>query len=88
LSIPTAALILAERGRAERTVELDTLIWRFPPIGRNQCATDVWRPPLDAVAATLSPDVLTAARERGKTLDLIATLISLPDELVASAVRA
>jgi hypothetical protein len=64
------------------------LIWRFPPIGRNQCATDVWRPPLDAVAATLSPDVLTAARERGKTLDLIATLISLPDELIASAVRA
>lgn len=88
MAMPTAALILAGRGQAERAVELDTLIWRYPAIKHNRCAFDTWRVHLDAVAAKLPPEIAAAARERGQMLDLIATLLALPGELTASAIRA
>jgi hypothetical protein len=81
MTMPTAALILAGRGQAERAIELDTLIFRYPAIGKNQLASDVWRHHLNAVAVTLPPAVAAAARERGQALDLIATLLALPGEL-------
>jgi len=88
MTMPTAALILAGRGQAERAIELDMLIFRYPAIGKNQLALDAWRPHLNAVAATLPSAVAAAARERGRALDLIATLLALPGELAGTATPA
>jgi DNA-binding SARP family transcriptional activator/predicted ATPase len=80
-SIAKAALLLADRGEAERAVELYALASRYPYIGNSRFWEDIAGKPLAAVAATLPPEVVTAARERGRARDLEATVAELLIEL-------
>lgn len=64
------ALLLADSGEPERTVELYALATRYPFVAKSRWFEDVFGHRIDAVAATLPPEVVEAARERGRARDL------------------
>jgi DNA-binding SARP family transcriptional activator/predicted ATPase len=80
-SIAKVALLLADRGEVERAVELYALASRYPYVGNSRYWEDIAGKPIAAVAATLPPEVVTAARERGQARDLEATVAELLIEL-------
>lgn len=86
-TLPTVALYLGAHGQAERAVELDALVWRYPTIANNRGAAELWRQPLDRIAAGLPPAVVAAARERGQARDLWATAADLVAELAGEQVE-
>ena len=77
LVLPGIALIVADRGEVERAVELYALASRYPFVANSRWFEDVAGKQIAAVAATLPPDVVTAAQERGRTRDLEATVVEL-----------
>jgi len=77
--LPAAALLLADEGQSERAVEVYALASRYPCVTNSQWYEDVAGRHIAAVAATLPPDVVAAAQERGRARDLEATV----DELLA-----
>jgi tetratricopeptide (TPR) repeat protein len=82
-ALPAAALLMADRGEAERAVELYALASGNPYVGNCQWFEDVAGKHIAAVATTLPPDLVAAAQERGKTLDVwetVAELLALFDE--------
>jgi hypothetical protein len=80
-ALPAIALLLADRGQAERAVELYALASRYPQVSNAQWFEDVAGKEIAAVAATLKPDVVAAAQERGRARDLEATAGELLAEL-------
>jgi predicted ATPase/transcriptional regulator with XRE-family HTH domain len=82
LALPVIALMLAEQGHTQRAVELYALVWRHPVIANAQNFVDSFGQSLDAVAATLPPEVEAIAQARGQTLDLWETAAALEVELV------
>jgi predicted ATPase/DNA-binding SARP family transcriptional activator len=80
-SIAKVALLLADQGEVERAVELYALASRYPYIGNSRYWEDIAGKPIAAVAATLPPEAVTAARERGRARDMAATLAELLVEL-------
>jgi predicted ATPase/DNA-binding SARP family transcriptional activator len=80
-SLPAAALLLADRGEKERAVELYALASRYPMVANSQWCEDVAGRHIAEVAATLPPDVVAAAQERGRARDLDATVKELLAEL-------
>jgi hypothetical protein len=80
-ALPAIALLLADRGQAERAVELYALASRYPFVSNAQWFEDVAGAHIAAVAATLPPDVVAAAQERGQARDLEATVKELLAEL-------
>jgi predicted ATPase/DNA-binding SARP family transcriptional activator len=81
LAVPAAALLLADAGEHERAVDLYALASRYPLVANSRWFHDVASKHIAAVAATLPPDVVTAARERGRARDLDATVAELLVEL-------
>jgi predicted ATPase/class 3 adenylate cyclase len=81
LTIPLVALFLAVQGEMERAVELYALASRYPLVANSRVAEDVVGGFIAAVAATLPPDVITAAQARGQARDLDATVAELLAEL-------
>ena len=79
--LPMIALLLADAGEHERAVELYALASRYPYVANSRWFEDVFGRHIDAVAATLPPDVAEAARERGRARDLQATVKELLAEL-------
>jgi predicted ATPase/DNA-binding SARP family transcriptional activator len=77
---PAAALMVAE-GQIERAVELYALALQQPFVSSSRCYEDVVGRQIDAAAATLPPEVVAAARERGQARDLETTVRELVDEL-------
>jgi hypothetical protein len=75
------ALLLADRGETERAVELYALASRYPLVANAQWFEDVAGVHIAAAAATLPPDVVAAAQERGRARDLKATVEELLEEL-------
>jgi predicted ATPase/DNA-binding SARP family transcriptional activator len=67
------ALFLAHQGQPERAMEIYTLATRFPYVGCSRWFEDVVGRHIAAVAATLPPEVVTAAQERGRARDRWAT---------------
>ena len=79
--LPAISLLLADQGEKERAVELYALAARYPWVNHNCFIEDLAGKHIAAVAATLPPDVVAAARERGRARDLQATLAELLVEL-------
>jgi tetratricopeptide (TPR) repeat protein len=79
--LPAAALLLADEGQSERAVEVYALASRYPCVANSRWYEDIAGQHIAAVAATLPPDVVAAAQERGRARDLDATVAELIDEL-------
>ena len=77
------ALLLVDAGEHERAVELYALASRYPCVANSRWFEDVFGRHIDAVAATLPPEVAEAARERGRERDLQATVKELLAEFEA-----
>jgi tetratricopeptide (TPR) repeat protein len=75
------ALLLTDRGERERAVELHALTTSYPFVANSRWCHAVagWR--LEAVAATLPTDVVTAAQKRGHERDIWVTVEELLTEL-------
>jgi tetratricopeptide (TPR) repeat protein len=80
-ALPAIALLLADRGEVERAVELYALASRFPFVANSRWFEDVAGKQIAAVAATLPPDVVAAAQERGRARYLWDTAEELLAEL-------
>jgi hypothetical protein len=72
---------LADQGKTEQAVELYALASRYPYVANSRWFEDVAGRHIAAAAATLSPDVVAAAQERGRARDLDATVKELLAEL-------
>ena len=75
--LPGLALLLADEGQAERAVELYALASRHPLVANSRWFEDVAGRHIASVAATLPPEVVSAAQERGRARDLDATVAEL-----------
>jgi hypothetical protein len=78
--LPGIALLLADQGEKERAVELYGLASRYEFVGNSRWFEDVAGRHIAAVAATLTPDVVTAAQERGRARNLDITVAELLTE--------
>ena len=61
----------------EQAVELYALASRYPYVANSRWFEDIAGRHIAAVAATLPPDAVAAAQERGKARDLEATVAEL-----------
>jgi hypothetical protein len=84
-TLPTLALLKAEKGKTERAVELYALACREPYVANSQWYEDVFGRPITEAAATLPSETVEAAKERGRGLDLWQTAESLLQELSSSS---
>jgi DNA-binding SARP family transcriptional activator/predicted ATPase len=75
--LPAAALLMLDNDQEERAVELYALASLNPYIANSLWFADVAGNYISAVAATLPPNIVTNARERGKALDLRDTVTKL-----------
>jgi hypothetical protein len=80
-ALPATALLLADEGENERAVELYAVASRFPLVAKSRWFADVAGKRLADIAATLPPDVLAAAQERGRARDLESTVLELLEEM-------
>ena len=71
----------ADQGEKERAVEPYALASRYPFVANLRWFEDIAGRHIAAVAATLPPDVVAAAQERGRARDLEATVVELLVEL-------
>jgi hypothetical protein len=69
-SLAGLALLSASEGKVERAVELYALVTRYPFVAKSRWFDDMLGRPLAAAAATLPPEVVEAARARGRARDL------------------
>jgi tetratricopeptide (TPR) repeat protein len=81
-ALPAMALLLADRGEPERAVELYALACTlgagyFGRVGDSRFWEDVAGRHIAAAAAALPPDVVAAAKARGRARDLHATVAEL-----------
>jgi hypothetical protein len=68
---------LADQGEKEQTGELYALASRYPRVANLRWFEDFAGRHIAAIAATLPPDVIKAAQERGQARDLEATVEEL-----------
>jgi tetratricopeptide (TPR) repeat protein len=87
LALPAVALLLVDRGEVERAVELYGLASRYEFVANSRWFEDVAGRHIAEVAATLPPEVVAAAQERGRARDLDATVAELLAELEERAPR-
>jgi tetratricopeptide (TPR) repeat protein len=85
-ALPATALLLADaggtaRGEPERAVELYALASRCPYVANSRWFEDVAGREIAVAAASLPPDVVAVAQERGRARDLRATAEELLAEL-------
>ena len=80
-ALPPAAHLLVDEGEVERAVELYALALRHPFVAHSRWFEDVVGRHVAAAAEALPPEVVTAARERGRARDLWATAQDLVAEL-------
>jgi predicted ATPase len=80
-ALPAVALLLAQTGDAARAVEIWALARCHPFVGNSKWFEDVAGRELEALAASLPPEVAEAAWERGRALDLWETAAVLLAEL-------
>jgi predicted ATPase/DNA-binding SARP family transcriptional activator len=80
-AVANVALFLTKQNQSERAVELYATVSRYPLVSSSRLYQDCIGRYIAAVAATLPPDVVTAAQERGRARDLDATVAGLLVEL-------
>jgi len=81
LALVVTALLLAERGERERAVELYALASRYLYVANSRWFEDMVGKQIEAIAATLPPEVVVAAQARGRARDPGATAAELLAEL-------
>ncbi len=69
-AMAAAAAVLAERGEAERAVEIYALLNRHEFVGNAAWFSDVFGQVVEKAAASLPPEAIAAAQARGEALDL------------------
>jgi tetratricopeptide (TPR) repeat protein len=69
-ALPVTALLLADLAQAERAIEVYALAERDSFVANSRWFADIAGWHIAAVAATLPPDVVVAAREHGREHDL------------------
>jgi tetratricopeptide (TPR) repeat protein len=79
--MPIIPVVLADAGEVERAVELYALAESHPLVANSQLFEDIAGRHIKAAGAALPPDVVEAARERGRELDWWDTAAELLDEL-------
>jgi tetratricopeptide (TPR) repeat protein len=84
-ALATLALLLADGGELERTVEVYALAWQHPFMARSRLHEDVAGRELEQIAASLPPAVREAAEARGRERDLWETVEELLQELGAES---
>jgi tetratricopeptide (TPR) repeat protein len=80
-ALTATALLLADGGEPERSVELYALAARHSYVACSRWFEDVAGREIAAAAAALSPEAVAAAQERGRARDLEATAEELLAEL-------
>jgi tetratricopeptide (TPR) repeat protein len=80
--LPAITLLLADQNEEERAVDLYALASRYEFVTNSHWFEDVAGKHITAIAATLSPKVVSAAQERGRARDLWATAEELMVELI------
>lgn len=81
--LPPAALLFADQGKTERAIEIYSLATCRPYVANSQWFEDVAGQTIKSIAASLPPEVVAAAEERGRALDFWETAVSLLAELSA-----
>jgi predicted ATPase len=81
LALPAIALLLADQGEEELAVELYTLASRYQFVANSCWMQDIAGHHIATIGATLPPEVVAAAQERGQTRDPEATAAELLAEL-------
>jgi predicted ATPase len=79
--LPAMALFMIDQEERELAVELYALASRYAYVANSRWFEDVFGRHMAAVAATLPPEVVAAAEERGRARDLEATAKELLVEL-------
>ena len=82
-AVALSAMIAAATGKGERAVELWALCARHPRILAARMNHDLYGRTVEEAAASLPPEVVEAAWERGRALDAAATLDALLVEMEA-----
>lgn len=82
--LPVMALLLADEGDVERAVELYAAALQSPYIANSRWFEDIAGRHIRELAASLPPDVVAAAEQRGRARDLLATAKALLAELQAA----
>jgi tetratricopeptide (TPR) repeat protein len=77
IALAGIALLLADEGEVERAVELYALASRYPLVANSSWFEDVIGRHITAGAATLPPEMVHAARDRGQAWGLETTLTEL-----------
>jgi tetratricopeptide (TPR) repeat protein len=80
-SLAGIALLLADEGQGERAVELYALVSGYPFVGNSCWFEEAIGQHIAVAAADLPPEIVDAARQRGQTLHLEATVVELLAEL-------
>ena len=80
-AIPLAALLTADHGEKERAIELYALASRYSFVANSRWCKDVFGRRIEAVAAALPSDIVTAAQARGQSRDLWVTAKALLTEM-------
>jgi tetratricopeptide (TPR) repeat protein len=79
--VPIVGLFLANAGELEQAVEVYALASRYPYVANSRWFEDVVGKHIAAATADLAPDVVAAAKARGRERDLWETAGALLDEL-------
>lgn len=69
-ALPAAALLVAEEGDLQRALEIDAFARCHPRVANSRWFLDRLDQEVDEWAAALPPDVVDAARQRGRARDL------------------
>jgi tetratricopeptide (TPR) repeat protein len=81
--LPAAALLFADQGEVERAVEIYELACQRPFVANSQWYEDVFGKHIAAMAESLPPEVVDAARQRGRERDPWETAKEILAELEA-----
>jgi tetratricopeptide (TPR) repeat protein len=79
-ALPVAALMLLKQGEIERAVEIYELAGTLSAVANSRWNQDVIGRPIAQAAEALAPEVVAAAKERGRARDMRATLKELAEE--------
>ncbi len=80
-AISTIALLFIEKGEVPKAVELYALVSKQPFVANSIWFEDVYGVYIQTAAASLPPEGVEAAKERGRTLDLMDTARKLLTEI-------
>jgi tetratricopeptide (TPR) repeat protein len=81
LGLACAATLLSSVGKIERAVEIYALTSKYPFAANSRWFYDVFGKHIEKAAESIPPDVVAAAKSRGRTLDLWETAKELLSEL-------